>query len=429
MSMPVTPVTEPSCRHNQPLHILHLATTFPKSHDDAQPAFVKTLCHLLSKEARLVVLTPHARTLPVVEYVNGIELHRFRYAPEHLESLAYGSGIRENLRKNRLTFLLVPGFLLGMAYCLSRLMARSQFDVVRAHWWFPCGLIAALVARCQPKSRRPRILITCHGGDVFALHGRIFDFFLRLTARNVERFIAVSTAVHRNLTNRSIDASRISVIPMGVDVGKLFVPPAENQQRNGIVFVGRLVEKKGVDVLLHAVALLRDRGLVPQVTIAGDGPLRTDLEKMTSELGIREQIHFMGAVPNTDTPKLFQSASIAVFPFRRARSGDQDGLGLVMPEAMGCECLVVASDMENTHDVIINGQTGMVFPTEDATALADLLADLLSRKPETLDQMRHAAKRHATQNYGWQHVIESHLKIYFDVRLANGPDSELPQPN
>ncbi|MBK6281206.1 MAG: glycosyltransferase family 4 protein [Gammaproteobacteria bacterium] len=306
-----------------------------------------------------------------------------------------------------------------MTYCLLKLIARSRFDILHAHWWFPCGLIAGLVARCRPKSRRPRVVVTCHGGDVFALHGLIFDFLLKLTSCTVDRLIAVSASVKRNLVDRAIAADHISIAPMGVDIENLFVPPEDNRSRKAS-FRRPLVEKKGVDTLLRATAILRDRGVVQQVTIAGDGPLRAHLEDLASELGIREQVRFLGSVPNTKTVAIYQSASLAVFPFRRARSGDQDGLGLVMPEAMGCECCVIASNLENTRDVILDGETGMTFEADDPVALADVLRTVVHDFPHIPDLLRKAGRQHASQLLDWRNVVNNHMRIYSDLCIENG---------
>ena len=138
-----------------------------------------------------------------------------------------------------------------------------------------------------------------------------------------------------------------------------------------LLFVGRLVEKKGVSVLLEALSLL-DQGAY-DVCVVGDGPLRASLTKQAAGL----PVSFVGVLGREALPAERGAASIAVFPSVPAASGDQDGLPVALLEAMSSGCAVVASDLPGLRDAIEDGQSGLLTTPGSAKELAEALRRLL----------------------------------------------------
>jgi glycosyltransferase involved in cell wall biosynthesis len=181
---------------------------------------------------------------------------------------------------------------------------------------------------------------------------------------------------------------------MGTDLRNLFTPPPASATRDTrhLVFVGRLVEKKGVRYLLDALASLADAYPDLRLTIAGDGPLRRELERRAVDLGIAERVAFLGGVAQASLPELYRRATLAVFPFVVAADGDQEGFGLVIIEAMGCGCPVIANDLAAVHQSIDAGVTGVLAPPGDVAALAAAIAGSL--------RARRSAQRAPTPHSG-----------------------------
>ena len=178
-----------------------------------------------------------------------------------------------------------------------------------------------------------------------------------------------------------------------------------------ILFVGRMVEKKGADLLLAAAAILKGTGTNLQFVLIGDGPMLPELRDQAKQLNIDSQLSFLGAVIHPEIVRHYQSAKLAVFPFRRAKSGDQDGLGLVMIEAMGCGCPVVASDLDNTDGVIIDGKTGYVFKAEDAADLARAIDHAL-QDDWLRNNVAESARQHVLEHFDWQVVTQNYVRMY-----------------
>ncbi|HTH09438.1 MAG TPA: glycosyltransferase, partial [Acidovorax sp.] len=145
--------------------LLVLASTYPRWAGDPEPGFVHELAKRMTDRFRVIALVPHTGGARAREMLEGVEVHRYRYAPKRWETLVNDGGIVANLKRDRWKHLLVPGFVLAQAWCAWRLLRRERVDVIHAHWLVPQGLIAALL-RYLPGRAAP-FLVTSHGADLF----------------------------------------------------------------------------------------------------------------------------------------------------------------------------------------------------------------------------------------------------------------------
>jgi glycosyltransferase involved in cell wall biosynthesis len=142
------------------------------------------------------------------------------------------------------------------------------------------------------------------------------------------------------------------------------------------LFVGRLVEKKGLRYLIDAMPEIVRNHPAACLTIAGFGPEKEMLMQQVQRLGLQSKVQFIGAVAQRDLPSLYRRAAVFVAPFVRADSGDQEGLGLVVVEAVGCGCPVVVSDLPAVRDVF-DTDAPLVQPgsvAEISSKVSDLMA-------------------------------------------------------
>ena len=204
---------------------------------------------------------------------------RFRYFWRSREDLADGA-ILENLRARRSRLVQVPFLLFAEYRAVRRLIRRRRPDVIHAHWIIPQGLVARLATRRIPT------VVTTLGGDLYALRS---GFARRLKSR-VVRSAAAVTVMNDEMGAMAValgaDPARVSVMPMGFDLSAfsaLTRRPDPDAVR--LLFVGRLVEKKGLAVLLAA---LREAppGAPWRLTVVGDGPLRPELERAAEGLPV-----------------------------------------------------------------------------------------------------------------------------------------------
>ncbi|MGE0810831.1 MAG: glycosyltransferase [Immundisolibacter sp.] len=386
--------------------LLVLTSTFPRWAGDREPPFVYELSRRLTEQFEVHVLTPHAPGARREETLDGVHVHRFRYAPERLQQLAYDGGILARLRERPWRLLLVPCLLAAQAWALRRLLARQRFDVLHAHWIIPQGL-AALLAGAP---RRVPMLCTSHGGDLFGLRGPLATHLKRRVLAQSAAVTVVSEAMREAVL--ALRPGRVvDVVPMGTDLGGCFTPPEQPARApDTLLFAGRLVEKKGVVHLLDAVARLRATGRAVTLIIAGDGPLRGALQTHAAQLGIGAHVTFMGAVEHTRLAGLFQQAAVAVVPSVVAVDGDQEGFGLVIVEAMGCACPVVASRLPAINDIALDGETALLVPPADADALASAIARVLD-DTDGAAQRAAAARVRVLERFGWESVSRRYADL------------------
>lgn len=389
--------------------IVVLTSTFPRWEGDREPPFVFELSKRLAERFHVTVLAPHAPAARLHEQMAQIEVRRFRYFFTRWQRLAYDGGILANLRKNRWRYLLVPLFMMSEIACLARFLSKNEIDAIHAHWLIPQGL-AAIAARAIARRGKPAIICTSHGGDLFGLSGKVLTWVKRQVIRRVDRLTVVSHAM-REFARTLHDRNDIEVISMGVDLKETFTPaPDSRRSDNELLSVGRLVEKKGVRYLIMAMPEILQTHPRTRLLIAGDGPERTQLQCLADDLGIASRVEFLGPVENAALRDLYRRAAIFVAPSIVAQGGDQEGLGLVLVEALGCECPVLASDLPAIRDVVIDGVTGLTCGQRDSADLAGKIRSLLD-DPGRAAQLGEAGRRHVEERFDWRNVARRYADL------------------
>lgn len=318
--------------------LLVLASTYPRWKDDPEPGFVHELSRRLTDNFEVTVLCPHAKGAEVQERMDGVDVQRYRYAPAAFETLVNNGGINGNLKKSPLKWILVPFFLLSQLIHTWLLIRKLKPDVIHAHWIVPQGLVLSIV--CLFTGKVP-IVLTSHGADLFTLKGGLMAK-VKVWILNQASFVTVvSEPMRKQAISLGVKETSVAVMPMGVDFEK-FTPSGEVvRNANEILFVGRLVEKKGLSHLIRALDVVRRKLLNIRLTIIGFGPEEQALKQLAIELCLSENIDFIGAKSQAELLDYYRRAALFVAPFIEARDGDQEGLGLVTIEAAACGCQVL----------------------------------------------------------------------------------------
>src|SRR5690606_22407170 len=184
--------------------LLVLASTYPRWAADPEPGFVHELARRLTNRFHVTVLCPHAPGATERETMDGVDVIRYRYAPQAWETLVNDGGIVTNLRRAKWKYVLVPGFIFVQAWMAWRLCRRHRVDVIHAHWLLPQGLVAALMARLL--GRHVAFVVTSHGADLYALHGRVLDGLKRFVGRKASFVTVVSNAMREEFIRLGVDA-------------------------------------------------------------------------------------------------------------------------------------------------------------------------------------------------------------------------------
>jgi colanic acid/amylovoran biosynthesis glycosyltransferase len=349
------------------LRLLVMTSTFPAFEGDGTPAFVSDLAKYEARHFETLVLTPRVPGAPAVEHDgNGFRIERFPYFPKRWETLASGA-IIENVRARRANLVQVPALLAAEVLAVRRAVRRFRPHVVHAHWIVPQGLVAIAAARGVP------LVLSTLGGDIYALRGRFWD----PAHRSVLRRAAAVTTMNREMRARLLElgapADRTHVLAPGTDARAIRASGSGvNPVRGRILVAGRLVEKKGFHVLLEAVRLLRTSSW--SLDVIGDGPWRERLEAAAEGLPVR----FLGQVGRQDLGRALHEAEVFVVPSVTAASGDQDGVPIVLLDAMAAGRAIVASRLAGIDEAVEEGRSGVLVPPGDAAELARAIDGVLS---------------------------------------------------
>lgn len=392
--------------------LLVLASTYPRWSGDAEPRFVHELCRRLVDRFDVRVIAPHAKGAATCEIMDGVEVVRFRYAPTSLETLVSDGGIGGNLKRSPWKWLLVPGFLLASIIATVNAIRRFQADVVHAHWLLPQGLIAAL-SLWSP--RAGPFAVTSHGADLFTLRGAVPTLLKQWVVRRAAWITVVSHSMLPVVLALGAPQSRTTVRSMGVDLaGRFKADPDTPRSRSEILFVGRLVEKKGLRHLIDAMPAIARSEPEARLTIVGFGPELSRCHEQVSRLGLQDRVTFVGAVTHSSLPAYYSRAAVLVAPFVRAGDGDQEGLGLVSIEALACGCPVILGDVGAVADVQTAAPSMVDVIRAEPDAIADAVLKRL-RKPCTP-----GAPSSLSEAFDWDSVARDYADGLFRLAEARG---------
>jgi len=394
-----------------------LTTSFPRYLGDAAGVFVSDLSRYISRRGcDVIVLTPHDYGSKLSETQGELLIKRFRYFyPERFQKLCYGSGILKNLRTEPISLIQVPLFIISQFISVNKTIKRKKIDIIHAHWSFPQGLIGLA---CKYIHNIPYI-VTIHGSDIYGLNFPILSKLNRLILRHAAACTVNSEETAR-ATKRLSRLKNVQIVPMGVDTGlfnKKNTKRFSSNDRIGektILFVGRLIDLKGVNYLLKAMPKVLSMFPATKLLIVGKGPERIRLEKIAADLGIEKSVLFIGEIPHNELVGYYAKADVFVLPSCMNYAGETEGLGVVLLEAMACGVPVVGSNTGGIPHVIKDGITGVLSNQKDSMSIANKITDLLGNS-KLREKVKSNAKDLINKEYSWDIISSKFLSIYKDV--------------
>ena len=406
---------------DQTNRICMVTSTFPRWADDSVPHFVLELAtDLVATGWQVDVLAPHCKGAAAQEDMDGVSVTRFRYMwPDSLETLAYGAGgAIYALRRKPWNALLLPLFLLAQIIALHRLAKRRQIDLINSHWLLPQGLAAAVVARLTGVPH----VATAHGGDVLGLKSGFFAAAKRLVLKQCVAATANSSVTETALRALAPAEFRIERIPLGAAPMPPPVPEATKIVRDRyapdgetlLLFVGRLIPQKGCSDLLAAMTLISQSQPGVRLIIAGDGPERTTLEKISVDLGIARQVEFAGWTSREELVRLYHAANLFVASPVRGAGGEVEAFGLVFAEAALAGLPTVATNSGGIVDIVVAGETGMLVDEHDPDQFARAVLQLMNN-PAQAQQMGAAAKQRAETRFTRQRAAAAFSEMFKEI--------------
>ena len=387
----------------RPLRVLTFSTLYPNAASPGHGLFVEQrLRQLLATEAveaRVLAPVPwfpsthprfgeyaRAAAAPRVEERHGISIAHPRY-----------------LVLPKIGMWLTPLTLALAAWPTLRRWRREgwEFDLIDAHYYYPDGVAAALLARWLGKP----LVVTARGSDVNQIAGLALPRrMIRWAARVAAASVGVSAALAERLRSLGIPGERVQVLRNGVDTTRFFpVPQAEARRRIGgplqgprLVTVGNLVPVKGHALLLEALSGLPGWHL----DVVGRGPLEGALRAQALALGLAERVRFVGAVAQEELPWHFAAADLSVL------ASEREGWPNVLLESMACGTPVVAARVGGVPEIVRESCAGVMFEPRTAAALRDAIDLYFPQRPSPEEVRRHAAA------FGWDETSRGQRLLF-----------------
>jgi glycosyltransferase involved in cell wall biosynthesis len=374
-----------------------ITTSYPRFAGDFAGSFVADLASALCRAGIAVeVWAPHAPGLAEREHADGVTVRRFRYAPGPLERVAYGDGIANNLRRHPSAALGLPGFVRALKRAGRQ--AAASCDLVHVNW----AQTAAMVA--EPRMAVPMV-VTVHGTDVRLAKegGRMLRELRRgLAFPPVAEVIAVSEELAADLRELAPRLRDVTVVPTGVEAELLgrerLVRHAKGPLR--VVYVGRLLQSKGVHDLVEAfMALQRDAVL----TVVGGGPQEGPVAWRFMEAGLEEKVRILGAVPRPAALEEMADADVVVVPSRA------EGCGVVAIEASALGVPVIATRV-GVHPELLRHEEQLFEPGDVAGLTARLRR--MADDPWLRRRLGEEARGRVERSYTWDVLASRIAEVY-----------------
>lgn len=401
------------------MRILVLSSVYPSSTSPTRGIFVRERTRHLSVHCAMEVVSPvpwfplnrvlrgAARTeIPRVESQDGITVHHPRYVSvpgvlKSLDGLLYFS---------------------CMLPVLSRLMRREPFDLIDAHFAYPDGLAALLLAR---RLGVP-FTVTLRGTEVPLSQLRLRRAQIRRVLRGADRVIGVSQSLADLAGRFGAPVERVRMIPNGID-GGLFRPGSKREAREALALpegrplllsVGGLTDRKGHHRIIQLLPALRAAypdimlAIVGGPTVEGDTGPR--LRALTGELGLSEHVRLIGPCPHEQIPIWLRAADLFCLATRN------EGRPNAVIEALACGLPVITTDVGGNAEIVTHRQDGLLVPFGDPDALLQAVRDGLETRWER-DAMSRRARARTWDQTARQVAAEFEAVLAVRVRSSRGP--------
>ena len=391
------------------MRVLHVVTAFPRSREDViVPWLVELLKRLPAAGYEVEVFTSAYRGGGGESY-EGIRVHRFRYFPARWEDLTHDEAAPDRMRRSLLYRVLPLFYVAGGLWGIWRLARRERFDIIHVHWPVPHILFGWLARRVSGK--QTRLVTSWYGVELRWVQSSLpwLRGFVRWALRTSDVVVAISSYTAREIARFA--NVRVRVIPY-----TLAFPETDSVSRSAkdgsfrILFVGRLVERKGVTHLIEALRRLPS-DISATLTVIGEGPERTRLETQVRDTGIDGRVDFRGRVADKDLQEAFATSDVLVLPSIVDARGDTEGLGVVLLEAMSCAVPVVGSSAGGITDIIEDEESGLLVPPAEPGELARAL-ERLARDPALAARLAVAGEQRVRAAFGWPEIMKKWEECY-----------------
>ncbi len=304
---------------------------------------------------------------------------------------------------------------LGLLYWAIPLLDKGRYDIIHCHFG-PKGLMGVLLRDIGVL--QGKLVTTFHGYDMSMYLNSFGDRIYERLFERGDLFLPISEYFKRRLIELGCDGKKIVVHRMGVKCREFSFRPRRlaADGRIRIVTIARLVEKKGVEYGIRAVAKVKELNQNIEYSIVGDGPLKEELKQLIHELHIADAVKLIGWKDRYEVLELLKDADILLAPSITSRNGDQEGIPVTLMEGMAMGLPVVSTEHSGIPELIDNGVSGYIVPERDVDALAEKMRYLIEH-PEIWGEMGQAGRAYVEDHYNCDKLNDRLVEIYRELLM------------
>lgn len=390
------------------MKILILTTSFPFGKNDPSGKFIKDQILNLKQyfpDMQFTVLTGNKNKFEINENNDSYDLKVFRYFFKKMEVLG-NDAIKIQIKKNKLILFLIPFYFISQIINALRLSKKNSIDLVYVHWFFPQALTAYFIY----KLKKIPYKITIHSSEIEYFINYFKRFGIRIAKKIIINSQGISTTSNEVfeslklvLTEEELLQINIVISPMGINSNLLEekraqkVPGAEmGDNITNLLFIGRLVEKKGVLKLLDSFAKFYEDNQNYNLLIAGYGELEGEIKNYILKNKFNNSIKFLGKVNDEQMKYLFGNSEILVVPSIKTED-DTEGMPVVIIEGLFYGKILLVSQYTNPYSVIDHKKNGFIFNIEKENDLLNYLKHITELNVEDKREIKKQAKLTSTQ--------------------------------
>ena len=386
------------------MKFLVVSSSFPMKLGDGLSPFIWEYCvHLKKHGWDITVIVPHHRGLEREEIWNGIRIKRFKYLPQRLEDMAYSYGIIPGVKKKPWKIIKVPFFMYSMYKETLSTINKGDFDLVNFHYLFPACFWLDQISR---RSGVP-VVLTAHGTDVHLALKKPFSMFADKGLKK-SAALTLNSRYMKDLLKEFDLPGRTEIIPIGVNTEKFHPGSHQPSRSRKILFLGRLIKQKGVEVLLDAFSKVIRKAPEAELEIIGYGPEKDNLIRKVKDLRMENSVRLCDPVSYNELPERYGSARVLALPSRVP-----EGLGMTAVEAGACGVPTVTFGLGGTSELVVHEETGLVVD-QSSEALAEGLISILT-DDDLADRLGGNARKKVAEEYGWDVISKKFDRLFREI--------------
>lgn len=388
------------------MKILHIATAFARNEKDViTPWLTETLKRLNEENIYCEVFTSSYLGLKNQKIFN-IPVYRFRYFFKKYERLTHEENVPDRLKKSFFYKILLIFYLFFGLLNLIILLRKKRYDIIHIHWPLPHFFFAYFSQFFAFK--KPKLISSFYGVEFKFLKSKLTKNLIKFIIKKSDKITAISNYTANEI--KKYYEREIKIIPFSAAIEILKDEKQEKSDKKIILFVGRLVKRKGVNYLILALKeVLKE--IEAKLIIVGDGGERKNLEKLTNELNLNNYVEFKGFVSDKELAYYYKNCDLFVLPAIVDEKGDTEGLGVVLLEAMVYKKPVIASAVGGILDIVKDYENGILVPEKEPKILAEKILEVL--KDEKLaKKLGENGYKLVKENFSWERIINDIKTLY-----------------